>query len=72
MFKKNVLIVSELGALKTILEPRSKYSPVIKFEKGEKREEFNKLSKSLPEFILLRENHYVRCILKTENKKQVQ
>jgi hypothetical protein len=44
--------------------------PVLKFEKGEKREEFNKLSKSLPEFILLREDHFVRCILKTENKKQ--
>lgn len=59
---KGVLSIAMMRSLSPV--------PVLKFEKGEKREEFNKLSKSLSEFILLRENHYVRCILKTENKKQ--
>jgi hypothetical protein len=59
---KGILSIAMMKALSPV--------PVLKFEKGEKRDEFNKLSKSLPEFILLRENHFVRCILKTENKKQ--
>jgi ABC-type transporter Mla MlaB component len=67
---KHYKVEADKGMLSIAMMKSLSPVPVLKFEKGEKRDEFNKLSKSLPEFILLRENHFVRCILKTENKKQ--